>query len=69
MTAALVVFVVIVFFVVLYAIAAIKVLREYERAVVFRLGRLFPEPKGPGQISLTRIVLALVPSLFQSSTP
>lgn len=26
----------------------IKILREYERAVIFRLGRLVPEPRGPG---------------------
>src|SRR5438093_2064431 len=26
----------------------IKILREYERGVVFRLGRLIPEPRGPG---------------------
>ncbi len=25
-----------------------KILREYERGVVFRLGRLMPEPFGPG---------------------
>ena len=29
---------------------SINVLREYERGVIFRLGRLFPEPKGPGLI-------------------
>src|SRR3954451_18892998 len=28
----------------------IKILREYERGVIFRLGRLLPEPKGPGLI-------------------
>jgi regulator of protease activity HflC (stomatin/prohibitin superfamily) len=28
----------------------IKILNEYERAVVFRLGKLLPEPKGPGLI-------------------
>ena len=28
----------------------IKILREYERGVVFRLGRLVPEPKGPGVV-------------------
>jgi regulator of protease activity HflC (stomatin/prohibitin superfamily) len=28
----------------------IKILNEYERAVIFRLGRLLPEPKGPGLI-------------------
>lgn len=28
----------------------VKVLREYERGVIFRLGRLLPKPKGPGLI-------------------
>jgi regulator of protease activity HflC (stomatin/prohibitin superfamily) len=28
----------------------IKILREYERGVVFRLGRLVPQPKGPGVV-------------------
>ncbi|MGD0873236.1 MAG: slipin family protein [Bryobacteraceae bacterium] len=36
--------------VVLYLISSIKILREYERGVIFRLGRLLPEPKGPGII-------------------
>ncbi|HYV86604.1 MAG TPA: slipin family protein, partial [Patescibacteria group bacterium] len=27
---------------------SVKILNEYERAVVFQLGRLLPEPKGPG---------------------
>ncbi|MEP6538364.1 MAG: slipin family protein [Bryobacteraceae bacterium] len=34
----------------LYLISSIKILREYERGVVFRLGRVLPEPKGPGLI-------------------
>jgi len=34
--------------VVLYLLNSIKILREYERAVIFRLGRALPEPKGPG---------------------
>jgi regulator of protease activity HflC (stomatin/prohibitin superfamily) len=29
---------------------SLNVLREYERGVIFRVGRLFPEPKGPGLI-------------------
>ena len=33
-----------------YLLSSIKVLNEYERAVVFRLGKLLPEPKGPGVI-------------------
>ena len=35
---------------VLYLFSIIHVLREYERGVIFRLGRLLPEPKGPGLI-------------------
>src|SRR5580698_1029423 len=34
----------------LYLLSSIKILREYERGVVFRLGRALPEPKGPGVI-------------------
>jgi regulator of protease activity HflC (stomatin/prohibitin superfamily) len=41
---------IIVIIVVLYLISSIKILREYERGVVFRLGRALPEPKGPGVI-------------------
>jgi regulator of protease activity HflC (stomatin/prohibitin superfamily) len=36
--------------VILYLMSSIKILREYERGVIFRLGRLLPEPKGPGVI-------------------
>jgi regulator of protease activity HflC (stomatin/prohibitin superfamily) len=60
MTAALIVFVIVVFFVLLYAIAAVKVLREYERGIVFRLGRLVQEPKGPGLFFLIPIVDRMV---------
>jgi len=35
-------------FIVLYLASCIKVLKEYERGVIFRLGRLLPKPKGPG---------------------
>jgi regulator of protease activity HflC (stomatin/prohibitin superfamily) len=41
--------------VVLYVISCIKILAEYERGVVFRLGRVLPENKGPG------IVLVFAP--------
>ncbi len=34
----------------LYLFSVIHVLREYERGVIFRLGRLLPKPKGPGLI-------------------
>jgi len=39
---------------VLYAISSIQILNEYERAVVFRLGKLLPEPKGPGVVLVFR---------------
>jgi len=34
--------------IVVYFLSAIKILREYERGVIFRLGRVLPKPKGPG---------------------
>jgi len=36
--------------VVLYLISSIKILAEYERGVIFRLGKLLQQPKGPGLI-------------------
>jgi regulator of protease activity HflC (stomatin/prohibitin superfamily) len=36
--------------VVLYLLSSIKILTEYERGVIFRLGRLLDRPKGPGVI-------------------
>src|SRR5256885_14073492 len=38
-----------------YLLTSIKILNEYERAVIFRLGKLLPQPKGPG------ITLVLAP--------
>src|SRR5207248_1101320 len=48
------------FLLLLFLIAAIKVAREYERGIVFRLGRLLPEPKGPGLFILIPIVDRMV---------
>lgn len=42
--------VIVVTLVVLYLLNAIKILREYERGVIFRLGRVLAKPKGPGLI-------------------
>ena len=36
--------------VILYLISSIKILAEYERGVIFRLGRVLPAPKGPGVV-------------------
>ena len=46
---------IVIIIVVLYLISSIKILREYERGVIFRLGRLLDQPKGPG------IVLVFAP--------
>jgi regulator of protease activity HflC (stomatin/prohibitin superfamily) len=58
--AILVVAAVILFFVLLFLVSAVKVAREYERGIVFRLGRLLPEPKGPGLFLLIPIVDKMV---------
>jgi regulator of protease activity HflC (stomatin/prohibitin superfamily) len=50
---------VIVVIVVLLA-SAIKILKEYERGVIFRLGRVLGSPKGPGIIFLIPIVDRMV---------
>ena len=57
---ALVVAAVVLFFVVLFLVSAVKVAREYERGIVFRLGRLLPEPKGPGLFILIPVVDRMV---------
>ncbi len=40
--------IVLILFLVLYLISSIKILAEYERGVIFRLGRVLAAPKGPG---------------------
>jgi regulator of protease activity HflC (stomatin/prohibitin superfamily) len=59
MTAILVALVIIVVLAVAVAGASIRVLREYERAVVFRLGRLVGQ-KGPGIVVLVPIIDRMV---------
>jgi regulator of protease activity HflC (stomatin/prohibitin superfamily) len=46
--------------IVLFLFAAIKVAREYERGVVFRLGRLLDPPKGPGLFLLIPVIDRMV---------
>ncbi len=48
-------FVFLVFFVVVFLASAIRVLKEYERGVIFRLGRVL-KAKGPGLIILIPII-------------
>jgi len=59
--------------VVFWLLLSIKILNEYERGVVFRLGKVLPQPKGPGiiivfwpidrmvRVSLRTIVLDIPP--------
>ena len=42
--------IIVLFIVVIYLLMSINILAEYERGVIFRLGKLLPEPKGPGVI-------------------
>jgi regulator of protease activity HflC (stomatin/prohibitin superfamily) len=58
--AALIIVGIFVLLLILFLIAAIKVAREYERGIIFRLGRLLPEPKGPGLFILIPIVDRMV---------
>ena len=60
MTAAIVVVIAVAVILLLFLLAAIKVAREYERGIIFRLGRLLPEPKGPGLFLLIPIVDRMV---------
>src|SRR3954449_2677247 len=60
MAAAGIAVVVLLLLVLLFLISAIKVAREYERGIVFRLGRLLPEPKGPGLFILIPVVDRMV---------
>src|ERR671931_124031 len=60
MAAALIIVAILAFLVILFLISAIKVAREYERGIIFRLGRLLPAPKGPGLFILIPIVDRMV---------
>jgi regulator of protease activity HflC (stomatin/prohibitin superfamily) len=56
----LIVLAAIVVVVLIFLFAAVKVAREYERGVIFRLGRLLPEPKGPGLFLLIPVIDRMV---------
>jgi regulator of protease activity HflC (stomatin/prohibitin superfamily) len=47
-------------FLILYLISSIQILSEYERGVIFRLGKLLPQPKGPGVILVLRPIDRIV---------
>jgi regulator of protease activity HflC (stomatin/prohibitin superfamily) len=60
MTAALIGLAVVALLLILFLWSAIKVAREYERGIIFRLGRLLQNPKGPGLFLLIPIVDRMV---------
>jgi regulator of protease activity HflC (stomatin/prohibitin superfamily) len=60
MDAALIAVAIFLFLIVLFLFSAIKVAREYERGIIFRLGRLLAAPKGPGLFILIPIVDRMV---------
>src|SRR5881397_220047 len=60
MNAALIIVAILLFLIVLFLFSAIKVAREYERGIIFRLGRLLPSPKGPGLFLLIPVVDRMV---------
>jgi regulator of protease activity HflC (stomatin/prohibitin superfamily) len=47
--------------VVLYVLSSIRILAEYERGVIFRLGKLLPQPKGPGVVLVFAPIDRIVP--------
>jgi regulator of protease activity HflC (stomatin/prohibitin superfamily) len=47
-------------FLVFYLLTSIQILSEYERGVIFRLGKLLPQPKGPGVILVFRPIDRIV---------
>ena len=60
MSALLIVVAIMLLLLVMFLISAIKVAREYERGIVFRLGRLRAEPRGPGLFILIPVVDRMV---------
>src|SRR3954470_20106951 len=56
MTTILIVLVVLALVVVLGLTASISILKQYERAVVFRLGRVGTEPRGPGLVAVVPLI-------------
>jgi len=46
--------------IVVYLVSSIQILNEYERGVIFRLGKLLPQPKGPGVVFVFRPIDRIV---------
>ena len=56
---------ILILFLAIYLLSSIKILAEYERAVVFRLGRVLGAPKGPGVILVFRPLDRIVRTSLQ----
>ena len=52
--------IIVVIIIAFYLLSSIKILAEYERAVIFRLGRVLGHPKGPGVILVFRPIDRMV---------
>jgi regulator of protease activity HflC (stomatin/prohibitin superfamily) len=57
---------------ILYLLTCIRILKEFQRAVIFRLGRVLPKPKGPGLVmvfwpvdSMMRVDLRIVTKVIE----
>jgi regulator of protease activity HflC (stomatin/prohibitin superfamily) len=59
---------IVILIVVLYALSSIKILAEYERGVIFRLGRVLANPKGPGVIFVFRPIDRIVRISLRTET-
>jgi len=59
---------IVILIVVLYALSSIKILAEYERGVIFRLGRVPANPKGPGVILVFRPIDPIVRISLRTET-
>ncbi|HEX6209010.1 MAG TPA: SPFH domain-containing protein [Actinomycetota bacterium] len=68
MSTGMIVLLVILGIVVLLIIAAIRIVQEYERGVIFRLGRVLPAPKGPGLFFIIPIIDRVVKVNLQTVT-
>ena len=55
--------------VVFYLFTSIQILAEYERGVIFRLGKLLPQPKGPGLVFVFRPIDRIVRISLRTVVP
>ena len=68
MSGGLIALLVLVFFVVIFTLAAIRIVQEYERGVIFRLGRVLSPAKGPGLFFIIPVIDRMVKVNLQTVT-